>query len=390
MSTATFTCGEQPTVMITTPDEEMRARFASRAPAAGWRVVEASSAAEALLQLDARSCRAVIIDHSLPDLHAAELAQMVRSEHSTVDVCMVDSATEMIQRDAFPCRPETERLLQALASEPDEQVANTREAEFEPLPKMMGASASVRRVARMVRLVAPRNTTVLVTGASGTGKELVARAIHDLSPRTSGPFVVVNCAAIPETLIEAELFGYAKGAFTGAVQSRMGRVSAAHAGTLFLDEISELPLGMQAKLLRFLQNGEIQRLGCTDVFRVDVRVVASSNCALSQRVSAGAFRDDPYYRIAVFPIGLPLLRERGKDVVLLAAHFLKSLCYASSIPRKRLSSEAMALLRQHSWPGNVRELQHAIERALILSGDDETIRPEHLLFDVDLNAIQSS
>jgi transcriptional regulator with PAS, ATPase and Fis domain len=170
----------------------------------------------------------------------------------------------------------------------------------------------------------------------------------------------------------------------------MGRVPAAHAGTLFLDEISELPLGMQAKLLRFLQNGEIQRLGCTDVFRVDVRVVASSNCPLPQRVSAGTFRDDLYYRIAVFPIDLPLLRERGKDVALLAAHFLKSLCDASSIPRKRLSSEATALLRQHSWPGNVRELQHAMERALILSGGDEAIRPEHLLFDPDLNVIQNS
>lgn len=382
MSTATFSFGEQPTVMITTPDPAMRAKFASRAPAAGWKVLEASSGAEALLQLDGRNCRALIIDRSLPDLHAAELARMVCSDHGAVDVCTVDSVTETIHRNSDKYRPETERLLAALSSKSDELPADHTATDtnhgFEPLPNMVGASSGVSRVSRMVRLVARRDTTVMITGASGTGKELVARAVHELSPRASGPFVVVNCAAIPETLMEAEFFGYARGAFTGAVQSRIGRVHAAHGGTLFLDEISELPLSMQAKLLRFLQNGEVQRLGCSDVFRVDVRVLAASNCPLAQRMSVGAFRQDLYYRIAVFPIELPLLRDRGNDVSLLATHFLKR-------SGKRLSPGALAALYEHSWPGNVRELQHAMERALILSGEEETIQSEHLLFDADLS-----
>jgi transcriptional regulator with PAS, ATPase and Fis domain len=210
---------------------------------------------------------------------------------------------------------------------------------------------------------------------------MVACAIHQLSGRSSGPFVVVNCAAIPENLLESELFGYARGAFTGAVQSRLGRIHAAHRGTLFLDEIGELPLSMQAKLLRFLQAGEVQRLGSADVFRVDVRVIAASNAKLLEKVAAGEFRQDLYYRLAVFPILLPPLRERLEEVLPLAKHFLAELCRTNTCALRTLDPSVQFSLQEHDWPGNVRELKHVIERAFILSEEETRITEEHLVFE---------
>jgi transcriptional regulator with GAF, ATPase, and Fis domain len=235
----------------------------------------------------------------------------------------------------------------------------------------------MQEVYQLVRLVAERDTTVLITGETGTGKELVARAIHQLSLRAKNPLVVVNCAAIPETLLEAELFGHARGAFTGAVQSRLGRIHVAHGGTLFLDEIGELPLTMQSKLLRFLQDGEVQRLGTSDVFRVNVRVICATNVQLLDNVRQKLFRQDLYYRLAVFPIDLPPLRERSEDVSLLVDQFLGELCRQARVPAKRLSAASLALLRRYAWPGNVRELQHSLERAFILSGDETQLHVEH-------------
>jgi transcriptional regulator with GAF, ATPase, and Fis domain len=217
----------------------------------------------------------------------------------------------------------------------------------------------------------------LITGETGTGKELVARGIHQISPRSKNPFVVVNCAAIPEQLLEAELFGHARGAFTGAVQSRLGRIHVAHGGTLFLDEVGELPLSMQAKLLRFLQDGEVQRLGSSDIFRVDVRMISATNVNLLRCVQEKQFRQDLYYRLAVFPIELPPLRQRREDIVPLAEHFLGALSRQSCVPVKRISLSAASVLRQHLWPGNVRELQHAVERAFILAGDERQLRASH-------------
>jgi transcriptional regulator with GAF, ATPase, and Fis domain len=217
----------------------------------------------------------------------------------------------------------------------------------------------------------------LITGETGTGKELVARGIHQISSRAKNPFVVVNCAAIPEQLLEAELFGHARGAFTGAVQSRLGRIHVAHGGTLFLDEVGELPLSMQAKLLRFLQDGEVQRLGSSDVFKVDVRVISATNVNLLRCVKEKQFRQDFYYRLAVFPLELPPLRERRDDIVPLAEHFLIGFSEQSPAPAKKLSSSAAAILRQHRWPGNVRELQHAVERAFILAGNETQLRSAH-------------
>ena len=242
---------------------------------------------------------------------------------------------------------------------------------------MVGRSRAMQRIYQLSRLVAPRDTTVLITGETGTGKELIARGIHEISNRASHPFVVVNCAAIPEPLLEAELFGHARGAFTGAVQSRVGRIHNAHGGTLFLDEIGDLPLTMQAKLLRFLQDGEVQRLGSSDVFRVDVRVLCATNVNLLDQVKQKLFRQDLYYRIAVFPIELPALRKRSEDIGLLADKFLSDLCQGAGVSAKRLSASSIAFLRQSQWPGNVRELQHAVERAFILSGAETQLHVEH-------------
>jgi transcriptional regulator with GAF, ATPase, and Fis domain len=250
-------------------------------------------------------------------------------------------------------------------------------SEIEDLPGMTGHSPSLRRVYRLARLVAPRQTTVLLTGETGTGKELVARALHVLSPRRERPFVVINCAAIPEPLLEAEMFGYNRGAFTGAFQSRMGRIQTAHGGTVLLDEVGDLPLSMQAKFLRFLQEGEVQRLGSSDALRVDARVIAATNANLTQRVKEARFRDDLYYRLAVFPIEIDPLRLRREDIAPLSQRFLDLFSGEAHVPARTFSPAAARALEQYPWPGNVRELRQVIERAFILAEGQRELRPEH-------------
>jgi transcriptional regulator with GAF, ATPase, and Fis domain len=236
-----------------------------------------------------------------------------------------------------------------------------------PLPEMVGENPAMLELARMIRLVAPRSAAVLIEGETGTGKEVVAKAVHRLSTRASKAFVVLNCAAIPEALLEAELFGHARGAFTGAVQSRTGRIETADGGTLFLDEIGEMPLALQAKMLRFLECGELQRVGDNDVVRVDVRVIAATHQHLEQRAEEKTFRLDLYHRLAVFPLQVPALRERLDDLPLLVEYFLDRM--SRNTPRKGITPSAMELLRLHSWPGNVRELMHVLERGSILAED---------------------
>jgi transcriptional regulator with GAF, ATPase, and Fis domain len=233
---------------------------------------------------------------------------------------------------------------------------------------IIGSSPALRKVLEQVAIVAATPATVLIEGESGTGKELVARAIHDRSPRRHRPLIEVNCASIPRELFESEFFGHVKGAFTGALRDRAGRFQAAHGGTLFLDEVAEIPLELQAKLLRVLQEGQFERVG-EDVTRtVDVRVIAASNRELDQEVATGRFRRDLFYRLSVFPIMLPPLRERPEDLLPLAAHFVEQAARRYGRPAPRLTARAIKILEAYGWPGNVRELQHVIERAVLLSG----------------------
>jgi transcriptional regulator with GAF, ATPase, and Fis domain len=234
---------------------------------------------------------------------------------------------------------------------------------------LVGSSPALEQVAHLVQLAGPRRSTVLITGETGTGKEVAARAIHAASNRAGKPMVSVNCGAIPSNLIEAELFGHVRGAYTGAIQSRMGRFEEARGGTIFLDEVGELPIDLQAKLLRVLQEREIQRLGSSETISLDFRVIAATNCDLEESVRRRQFREDLYYRLNVLPLRMPALRERVADIPLLARHFAETVCRAEGLPDKSLSDSAMDTLTDYTWPGNVRQLQHAVEMAVVLSGD---------------------
>jgi DNA-binding NtrC family response regulator len=250
-------------------------------------------------------------------------------------------------------------------------------AERRGAPRIIGEDAQLRQVSQQLHRAAATDATVLLEGESGTGKELFARALHALSPRADGPFVAINCAAIPDTLLETELFGHEKGAFTGASARKPGRFELAHRGTLFLDEIGDLPLALQAKILRALEEKRFERVGGTQLLHVDVRVVAATNRNLKQRVAERQFREDLFFRLSVFPIQIPPLRERSDDVVILARHFVDRFCRDMNKKTLVLSPAAIDELRTYSWPGNVRELQNCIERAVILSEGD-TIHPRHL------------
>jgi DNA-binding NtrC family response regulator len=235
--------------------------------------------------------------------------------------------------------------------------------------RLVGGSEALQRVANTIELIANRRSTVLILGETGTGKEIVARAIHDASQRAAMPMIPVNCGAIPNNLIEAELFGHVKGAFTGATAARIGRFEQAHRGTLFLDEIADVPLDLQAKLLRALQEREFQRVGSSETIRVDVRVIAATNIALLERVRQGKFREDLYYRLHVVPIHIPPLRDRPEDIPGLVRHFIKRICHQERLPAKSVPPDALAELVRYPWPGNVRQLENTIEMAIVLSGD---------------------
>jgi DNA-binding NtrC family response regulator len=233
----------------------------------------------------------------------------------------------------------------------------------------------MRDVCHMIRLIGARRATVLITGETGSGKEMAARALHSAGPRVHGPFVAVNCTALPDNLLEDALFGHVRGAFTGAMQGRVGHFEQAQGGVLFLDEIGELPLELQPKLLRVLQEREFQKLGSSETTKVDVRIVAAANCDLLSRIALGKFREDLYYRLNVAPIHMPPLRQRKEDIPALAAHFVEKVCRAEELPTKRIAPEALERLRLGLWPGNVRQLENAVEMAVALSGDRLLLTP---------------
>jgi DNA-binding NtrC family response regulator len=256
-------------------------------------------------------------------------------------------------------------------------------ASSERLPELIGYAPCMLEVSRRIRLVAPRSTPVLIEGPTGSGKELVAEALHRLSTRNRKPFVAINCAAIPESLLEAELFGHTRGAFTGAVQGRVGRIEAADGGTLFLDEIGEMPLGLQSKLLRFVECGELQRVGDNETVKVDVRIIAATHQALAQQTQSGLFRSDLYYRLAVFLIRTPALSEHLEDLPLLVNHFLAQM--GREAPIKKVEPSALAKLTAHDWPGNVRELEHVLERGAILAGEEAMLTTREIDFGLAVN-----
>jgi DNA-binding NtrC family response regulator len=378
-----------------------------------WTVKQAAGGAEAMAQVEETRPEALLVDGWLPDLEVSEFAERMTHLYPAMDVLRFDGSSG---RDLAGVRsPRRNELLHALRLARDSsgdgdrgRLAtgfDSRDGQLAPvaargdqahagvnpgiglpdgllelLPDLIGRSAAIQELARLVRLVAPRTATVLIEGETGTGKELVAKAVHTFSSRSNKAFTVLNCAAIPESLLEAELFGHTRGAFTGAVQSRMGRIEAAHGGTLFLDEIGEMPLALQAKMLRFLEAGELQRVGENEVVRVDVRVVAATHQHLEERAEAGTFRLDLYHRLAVFPVAVPALRERLDDLPLLTEAFLEQL--GREMPRKSLSESATDKLRTYSWPGNVRELKHVLERGAILTGDLPVISAEDIRFRV--------
>jgi DNA-binding NtrC family response regulator len=425
---------EARTVVVVSADVEFRLQLCERLASLRWRVWQAGGGAEALMQMEAQPVTALLLDGWLPDLEVREFAAHVRLLYPEIEqLHLVGAAGEgndaaggprslwlnellhvvreaqegaanrspvrrprvrgSIDPDSIQHEPEAFRVLpdgsvtDGTFSQDSLSISRGRWLEVQEavgagpvsempgrkmlLPELVGDSPAMREMARLVHLVAPRSTTVLIEGETGTGKEVVARALHRLSARAGKPFGVLNCAAIPESLLEAELFGHTRGAFTGAVQSRMGRIEAADGGTLLLDEIGEMPVGMQAKMLRFLESGELQRVGGNEMTQVDVRLIAATHQPLEQQTAEGSFRLDLYHRLAVFPIQVPALRERMEDISELSEFFLEQLGQQS--PRKRLTLGAAAKLQQHSWPGNVRELMHVLERAVILAGPNPEI-----------------
>jgi DNA-binding NtrC family response regulator len=390
-------------ILVASPSPVVRQRVLEGLRSPVRRFEQATGGAEALVHLESGFWQVLFLDRRLPDLDAEELSQTVRQRYPGIEVVLLDPEVDSyLDPDFHPdLRPKSDAEFRAAeekqgllpemwpAPSPDQNKDKGRDKDEgkllvtaqsileAPLPGMIGNSRIMQPVYRLVRLLAPRNTTVLITGPTGCGKEIVARAIHHLSPRAARAFAVVNCAAIPETLLEAELFGYVRGAFTGAMQSYAGRIQTAQGGTLFLDEIGEMPLSLQPKLLRFLEQKELQRLGSAEVVRVDARVVSATNAHLLTLVREGKFREDLYYRLCAFPIEIPPLRDRPEDITELARHFLAK--FAAPLAAPEFSTEALQLLKTQPWAGNIRELQNVIERALILSENQAVIRPEHLL-----------
>ena len=332
---------------------------------------------------------AVVCESELPGLGVERFLEEVRRMKPGIPVLirvdllgdaqsLMALASRLTRLGAFSLLPSSagvaelqRELTRAMAGRAVAEGANE-----EPWRKLLvGESAAIDRVVEMIRLVAVRKATVLITGESGTGKEIAARAIHLASPRANEAFVAVNCSAIPETLLESELFGHAKGAFTGSVGARAGRFEQAQRGTLFLDEIGELPLELQAKLLRALQEREIQRLGGGETTKLDVRVVAATNADLPEQIRAGRFREDLFYRLNVVPIEMPPLRRRAGDIPRLARHFAEKICRQEELRVKALTQETLERLQSYSWPGNVRQLENSIETAIAMSGERDVLEP---------------
>ena len=353
----------------------------------GFALLHASGVPEALEYLVRSRIDAAVLCLPLPEYTAGEALEELQHADSGVPLILWDphmrlqDAVRSIKSGAFDvlgAEADPEQLAGAIrdaAGDRHSRLSGVPDTE-EPWRRILvGSSQPFQEVVRMVRLVGGRRSTVLVTGETGTGKEMAARALHMAGPRGRLPMVSVCCSALPENLLEAELFGHVRGAFTGALNQRIGRFEQANGSTLFLDEIGDMPQELQAKLLRVLQEREFQRLGSSETIRVDVRLVAATNADLLERVRQGRFREDLYYRLNVVPIHLPPLRARVGDVPALTHHFIQKICRLEDLPMKQISREAMGRLTAYSWPGNVRQLENTVERAIVLSGERATLYP---------------
>ncbi|HXJ39950.1 MAG TPA: sigma-54 dependent transcriptional regulator [Bryobacteraceae bacterium] len=359
-------------------------RIAARIPAV---VRLAENVYDTVSFIQDKICDVVVAELPFGDVDSDELLALVRESCPDcltifrIPAGCVGDAVDLARRGAYSCLDERTRDEAAsdILGRAVEEVCSRRGSrvhENEGWRRMLvGDSPEMQDVARMIQLVAMRRCTVLISGETGTGKEMCARAIHAASDRAKKPMVALNCSAIPEHLLEAELFGHTRGAFTGAINDRAGRFEEANDGTLFLDEIGDMPFDLQAKLLRVLQEREIQRLGSSKTIKVNVRIIAASNLDLLDRVKQGRFREDLYYRLNVVPIQMPALRDRRGDVALLARHFVAKVCRLEDMEQKEIYNETLAKLASCDWPGNVRQLENMIERAVVISGSRNFLVP---------------
>lgn len=368
-------------IVVADDDNVIRALLIEVLEEAGHEVVDVEDGQAALDVLASRDFDVVLLDLNMPRVSGLNVLSALPSLQTDAQIVVltafgtVESAVEAMKLGAYDFirKPFEEiellhvvaRALDALAAR--RELARVRSARREPgLASIIGRTPAMSQVFRLVERVAPTRASVLVTGETGTGKELVARAVHELSPRANRPYVAVNCTAIPSTLLEAELFGHTRGSFTGAVQSRKGLIEEAAGGTLFLDEISTLGEDIQVKLLRVLQDRRVQRLGSNTPVSVDFRLVAATNAGLAKLVAEGSFREDLFFRLDVFPIAVPPLRKRREDIPLLTSHFLSLYAEEHGLQAPRISPETLSRMMAYDWPGNVRELENFVERSLIM------------------------
>ena len=368
----------------------------------GYRVKGTSRPHEVVDIARSNSLDLVITDQAMPGMDGIKLLETLSSMQDPPLVIIltgygtISKAVEAMKKKAFDyiTKPiDMDRLLMIVKNALELKRLDRENRELraiikgEGLDTIIGSSGIIEDIKRIVRKIAPTNSTVLITGESGTGKELVAKAIHNLSLRKAEAFSAVNCAAIPDTLIESELFGYEKGAFTGANTSKEGIIGASNGGTLFLDEISELSLAVQAKLLRLIQNREIKPLGSSEIIAVDIRILAATNKVIEQEIKNGRFREDLYYRLNVIPIQIPPLRERKTDIPVLIEHFLKKYNSIHSKSINKLNNDALSLLLKYNWPGNVRQLESVIERTVLLT-EGNTITKDDLPLELRVTPIE--
>jgi two-component system response regulator AtoC len=389
-------------VLVVDDEESMRHLLAVILADRGYDVRAVSNGEDALRELATRDYDLVLSDVRMPRMDGLSLLRKALDLHPGITFIVMsaygthDTAIEAMKAGAYdyvskPFKPDEVLLVLRKAEERLRLSRENRRLRSElaagfRLENFVGTSPALQEVLRQLRKVAPTRATVLITGESGTGKELVARAIHELSPRTAMPFVAVNCGAIPAELIESELFGHVRGAFTDASRDKKGLAAEADGGTLFLDEIGELPLHLQVKLLRFLEDSQVRRVGDTRSEKVDVRVVAATARDLGRAIKEGLFREDLFYRLNVVNLRLPSLRERPDDIPALVDHFLaKHRRLRPELPLRGVTPEALEVLRAHRWPGNVRELEHAVERAVVLA-DGPLIEESDLPDDVRADA----